>query len=182
MCTYGRSRGNLIHIGARFLGWDTREPSGAGQSIACSVLEECTGLCEYTQARTPHTCYRSKITQVHSSQTNTRKLGPRVDVKAYLTLGCSGAKARHLWCLDGCERNWINLTRVRCLSVSGCPKACVIQLAKFMPWFTNLSFSHGNISRNFLSWGTRYLTSGLSVFIADNNCCVKSNCYISFFT
>lgn len=97
---------------------------GTGQSIACSVLEECTGLCEYTQARTLHTCYRSKITQVHSSQTNTRKLGPCVDVKAYLTLGCSGAKARHLWCLDGCERNWINLARVRCLSLDVLKHAC----------------------------------------------------------
>lgn len=34
----------------------------------------------------------------------------------------------------------------------------------------------------FCAWGTRYLTSGLSLFAADNNYCVQSNCYISFFT
>lgn len=94
--------------------------SGAARSIACSVLEECTGLCEYTQALTPHTCYRDKFIDVHSSQTktcNVRKLRPCVDEKTYLTLGCSGAKARCLRCLCVCERNWINSARVRCLSL-----------------------------------------------------------------
>ena len=49
---------DMIDIGDRFPGWDTCEPrshSGAGHSIAHSVLEECTGLCESTQALTPHT-------------------------------------------------------------------------------------------------------------------------------
>lgn len=93
VCTHGCSTRNVIHIGAKFLGGTHVSPGGhssAGQSIACSVLEECTGLCEYAQALTLHTCYRDKLTHVHNSQTktrNVRKFGPCSAVIAYLTLG-----------------------------------------------------------------------------------------------
>lgn len=87
--TYGCSTGNELPIGDRFLRRDTCKPPWShisGQSVACFVLEECMRLCEYTQARTAHTSYGDKFTQVNSSCTetcNVRKSGPCAGVKAH---------------------------------------------------------------------------------------------------